>query len=77
MSTFKLALVLAAFLTGLQSVLGDVPTIRRDVAIIGGGASGAYSAVRLREDYNFSVVLIEKSSILVRYISPPGRIVPT
>jgi len=39
--------------------------IHRDVAIIGGGASGAYSAVRLREDMGVSIVLIEKESILV------------
>jgi hypothetical protein len=31
----------------------------RDVAIIGGGASGTYAAVRLREDLNTSMVLIE------------------
>lgn len=37
--------------------------IVRDVAIIGGGASGTFSAVRLR-DQGKSVVLIEKESIL-------------
>ena len=31
----------------------------KDVAIIGGGASGTYAAVRLREDFNKSIVLIE------------------
>lgn len=48
------------------AALAEVATIYRDVAIVGGGASGAYSAVRLREDYNLSVVLIEKSNNLVR-----------
>jgi hypothetical protein len=33
--------------------------ITRDVAIIGGGASGAYAAVRLREDLNKSIIVIE------------------
>jgi len=34
-------------------------TIERDIAIIGGGASGTYAAVRLREDYKKSVVVVE------------------
>ena len=33
--------------------------ITKDVAIIGGGASGTYAAVRLREDFNTSIVVIE------------------
>jgi hypothetical protein len=33
--------------------------IQRDVAIIGGGASGTYAAVRLRDDLNTSVIVIE------------------
>lgn len=41
-------------------------TIEKDVVIVGGGGSGAHAAVRLREDYNKSVVLIEKEPILVR-----------
>jgi heterodisulfide reductase subunit A-like polyferredoxin len=36
-----------------------------DVAIIGGGATGAYAAVRLREDYGKSVLVIEKENKLV------------
>ncbi|KAF5025454.1 hypothetical protein F66182_2477 [Fusarium sp. NRRL 66182] len=35
-----------------------------DVAIIGGGASGAYAAVRLREDYGKRVLVIEKQDRL-------------
>lgn len=42
-------------------------TITRDVAIIGGGAAGSYAAVRLRQDYNVSVVLIEKEAVLVSW----------
>lgn len=37
--------------------------IERDVAIIGGGSSGTYGAVRLR-DHGQSVVLIEKNNVL-------------
>lgn len=39
--------------------------VHKDVLIVGGGASGAYAAVRLREDFGKSIVLIEKESILV------------
>lgn len=35
-----------------------------DVAIIGGGGSGAYAAARLRQDYNASVVVIEAAGRL-------------
>lgn len=41
-------------------------TVTRDVAIIGGGASGAHAAVRLREDFNKSVIVVEKENRLVR-----------
>lgn len=44
---------------------GPVTTIHRDVAIVGGGAAGSYSAVRLREDFGVSVVVIEKDNKLV------------
>ncbi|KAF5978849.1 hypothetical protein FBULB1_5996 [Fusarium bulbicola] len=39
-------------------------TIEVDVAIVGGGATGAYAAVRLREDYGKKVVVIEKQNRL-------------
>ncbi|KAK6716682.1 hypothetical protein SNK04_007634 [Fusarium graminearum] len=38
-----------------------------DVAIIGGGATGSYAAVRLREDYGKSVLVIEKENRLVSW----------
>lgn len=38
--------------------------INRDVVIVGGGASGAHAAVKLR-DMGKSVVLVEKRDILV------------
>lgn len=40
--------------------------IVKDVVVVGGGASGAYAAFRLREDYGKDVVLIEKEGALVR-----------
>ncbi|KAI6373049.1 hypothetical protein MCOR25_003579 [Pyricularia grisea] len=50
----------------LPIVLGNAcpRTIVRDVVVIGGGASGAYAAVRLRDDLNETVVLVEKEEIL-------------
>ncbi|KAH6655669.1 amine oxidase [Truncatella angustata] len=38
--------------------------IEKDVVIVGGGASGAHAAVRLREDYGKSIVIIEKQDNL-------------
>ncbi|KAL4985084.1 hypothetical protein BDW68DRAFT_5368 [Aspergillus falconensis] len=67
--------VLASVLLGLASALpnpgngkgnlptGDDDTITRDFAIIGGGASGTFAAVRLREQGK-SVVLIERDGHL-------------
>ncbi|CAI7591127.1 unnamed protein product [Penicillium glandicola] len=46
----------------IASTLPDV--LHRDVVIIGGGASGAYAAVRLRDDFDRSIALIEKQDIL-------------
>ena len=42
-----------------------LPTVNTDVAILGGGASGTYAAVRLREDYGKNVLLIEIEAVLV------------
>ncbi|KAI0134225.1 amine oxidase [Xylariales sp. AK1849] len=33
--------------------------IQRDVVVLGGGASGAHAAVRLREDYGKSIIVVE------------------
>lgn len=43
--------------------------IERDVVILGGGASGAHAAVRLREDYNKTIAVVEKKNRLVSLIS--------
>lgn len=59
-------LYLAATVT--VAVTGDNQppnVLTKDVVIIGGGASGAYAAVRLRDDYNRSIALIEKQDHLV------------
>jgi ribulose 1,5-bisphosphate synthetase/thiazole synthase len=40
--------------------------IYSDVVILGGGASGAHAAVRLRQDFNKTVVVVEKNNKLVR-----------
>lgn len=42
-----------------------LPIVNTDVAILGGGASGTYAAVRLREDYGKKIFLIEQEAILV------------
>ncbi|KAH8651390.1 hypothetical protein BX600DRAFT_473490 [Xylariales sp. PMI_506] len=42
------------------------PTV--DVAIIGGGASGTYAAIRLAQDYNLNVAVIEQQGRLVGYL---------
>ncbi|KAJ5605153.1 hypothetical protein N7510_010307 [Penicillium lagena] len=58
-----IALALGATLP-LVSANGLPEIIYRDVAILGGGASGSYAAVRLRDDFYKSIVLIEKQTIL-------------
>ncbi|GAB7363668.1 hypothetical protein MBLNU230_g4238t1 [Neophaeotheca triangularis] len=54
----------SAIATGLARAIDESDfavedIIERDVAILGGGASGTYAAVRLREDLNVSVIVIE------------------
>jgi len=67
----KTSLLLAAVPVTLASTSINEATfppedvITKDVAIVGGGASGTYAAVRLREDLQTSVVLIESQNHLV------------
>lgn len=65
---FQFLLASSAFVPALSSVLPESiasSVIYKDVAIIGGGASGAYAAIRLKEDYGKSIVLVEKEAALV------------
>ena len=60
--------ITAAF--GVASALQLPAIINRDVVIIGGGASGAYAAVRLRDDYGKSIALVEMREGLVSKNDP-------
>lgn len=62
---YNVFLVVTSF-SGVHAATVNSPkVIERDVIIIGGGAAGSHAAFRLQQDYNKSIVLIEKESILV------------
>lgn len=70
MCSFMSSIVLtAALLIVKGTAQDDTAVVSKDVVIIGGGASGAHAAVRLREDLDQDIILIEKKSILVRSCS--------
>ena len=46
----------------------------KDVVIIGGGASGAYAGVRLRDDFGKSVAIVEMQDRLVSKAAKQTRI---
>ncbi|KAK3986130.1 hypothetical protein QBC44DRAFT_297699 [Cladorrhinum sp. PSN332] len=52
-----------------RSDFAPADTIERDVAVIGGGAAGSYAAVRIREYYRKSVVIVEKEGNLGGHVS--------
>ncbi|KAF1842662.1 FAD/NAD(P)-binding domain-containing protein [Cucurbitaria berberidis CBS 394.84] len=54
-----LLFVLQAASTLAGRKVPESTVLTTDVAIVGGGASGTYAAIRLREDFNTSIVLIE------------------
>ena len=66
MSSFtKTVVSLLATVSVVVAAATCTPVLQKDVIIVGGGASGAHAAVRLREDLGKSIVLIEKEAILV------------
>jgi heterodisulfide reductase subunit A-like polyferredoxin len=62
-----LLLALAHFSVGIAADY-PLPIVNKDVVILGGGASGTYAAVRLREDYGKSVLLVEMEAVLVKIL---------
>lgn len=65
-----LVLLLCSLVNSSHAAFSEVKTIRKDVAIIGGGASGTYAAIRLKEDYKKSVIIVEKQGRLGGHVSP-------
>ncbi|KAH8658331.1 hypothetical protein BX600DRAFT_468988 [Xylariales sp. PMI_506] len=51
-------------LSSIPAIWASCQPIYRDVVVVGGGGSGAHAAFRLQEDYNKSVIVIDKQSNL-------------
>lgn len=71
---YKVYLVVTSFSSVHAASVNTPKVIDRDVIIIGGGAAGSHAAFRLQQDYNKSVILIEKQSILVSLPRPLPRL---
>ncbi|KAH8672962.1 hypothetical protein BGZ61DRAFT_361961 [Ilyonectria robusta] len=57
------------FLTIAALATAGKCTLEKDVVVIGGGASGSHAAFRLREDYDKSILLIEKRDHLGGHVN--------
>lgn len=54
------------FCLAASATAAQLPNVlSKDVVIIGGGASGSYAAVRLRDDYGKNIALVEMNDKLV------------
>ena len=62
---FKMKLTIVGLFCYVLTAAGAPAKDEVDVLIVGGGATGAYAAVRLREDFKKSVLVVEKSDRLV------------
>lgn len=58
------ALCLSNKSLAIKAQFHPADVIVRDIAIVGGGASGTYAAIRLQQDFNKSVVVVEREEIL-------------
>lgn len=61
-----LRIAIFSLAVGLSTAKKCDKIIKRDVVILGGGASGAHAAVRLQEDFGKSVIVVEVKDHLVR-----------
>ncbi|KUJ08090.1 uncharacterized protein LY89DRAFT_659797 [Mollisia scopiformis] len=66
-----LGTIFKALVLSKLAIAGHYPlsVVNTDVAILGGGASGTYAAVRLREDYGKSDLLIEMEAVLGGHVN--------
>ncbi|OHW98041.1 amine oxidase [Colletotrichum incanum] len=64
-----LSLVLSLVTAIANPINAATKVIERDIVILGGGASGSHIAVRLREDLNKTIAVVEKKNHLGGHVS--------